>query len=143
MKRLFLSLITLTILLAGCNQSTSPEEIAKIAYEWEEAKFNNNYTKQQELIFEKGSYEVDKGSKKIDSGLNYDDIQFEVYFDTELEHYYVFANFDNPNGDNAVEDNVVLREKNDEWKVDTSHSLDVSREEIKEKLERKSCIHCE
>ena len=41
MKKLLISLVALIALLAGCNQSASqdpddsPEDIAKIAYEWE------------------------------------------------------------------------------------------------------------
>jgi hypothetical protein len=143
MKKVFASLIVLSVLLVGCNQSDSPEKISKVVSEWEKAKFDNDYDKQQELIFEKGAYEVDKGAKAKDSGLKYEDIQFEIYYDEQAEYYYVFANFDNPNGENTVEDNVVLRQKNDEWKVDTSKSLDVNREEIQQKFDQTSCIHCE
>ncbi|QWC25147.1 hypothetical protein KJK41_22220 (plasmid) [Bacillus haikouensis] len=143
MKKLFISFITLIALLAGCSQGVSPEEIAKVAYEWEKAKFNNDYEKQQEIIYEEDSYEVDKDSKKIDSGLKYEDIRFEIYYDKELDQYYVFADFKNPNGDNSVKDNIVLRKKADVWKVDTSKSLDINRDEVKEELEQEACIHCE
>lgn len=129
-------------LLAGCNQSDHPEAIAKIGYEWEKAKFDRDYKKEQEFIYEKGSYEVHKTTKKIDSGLKYGNIRFELYYDEELKQYYVFADFDNPNGDNAVEDNIIFRKKADVWKVDTSKSLDINRDEIKHKFERKACIHC-
>jgi hypothetical protein len=142
MKKLLILFIALIALLAGCNKGTSPEEIAKIAYEWEKANFDNEYDKQQEFIYKKGSYEVDKTAKKVDSGLEYKDIRFEIYYDKELENYYVFADFDNPKGDNAVEDSIVFRKKADVWKVDTSKSLDINRDEIKEKFERKACIHC-
>ncbi|MBT2729614.1 hypothetical protein [Bacillus sp. ISL-7] len=142
MKKLLILIIALIALLAGCNQGTSPEEIAKIAYEWEKANFDNEYDKQQEFIYKKGSYEVDKTAKKVDSGLEYKDIRFEIYYDEELENYYVFADFDNPKGDNAVEDNIVFRKKADMWKVDTSKSLNVNRDEIKQKFEREACIHC-
>ena len=75
--------------------------------------------------------------------MKYEDIQFEIFYNEKAEQYYVFADFDNPNGENAVEDNIVLRQKNDDWKVDTSKSLDVNREEIQQKFEQTSCIHCE
>ncbi|MEH6908405.1 hypothetical protein [Neobacillus drentensis] len=142
MKKLLILFIALMALLAGCNQGTSPEEIAKIAYKWEKAKFDRDYKKEQEFIYEKGSYEVHKTTKKIDSGLKYENIRFELYYDKELKQYYVFADFDNPNGDNAVEDNIVFRKKADMWKVDTSKSLDINRDEIKQKFEREACINC-
>ena len=55
MNRLLISLVAFIVLLAGCNQSVSkgqgnsPEDIAKIAYEWEKANFDSDYEKQQEL----------------------------------------------------------------------------------------------
>ncbi|MGM0867582.1 MAG: hypothetical protein ACQEWF_23305 [Bacillota bacterium] len=142
MKKLFISVVALIALLAGCNQGASPEEIADIAYEWEKAKFDNDYDKQQEFIYEEGSYEVDKGSKHIDSGLKYENIRFEVYYDKELEQYYVFTDFKNPIGDNLVKDNILLRKKADVWKVDTSKSLDINRDEVKREIEQKACVHC-
>ncbi|KZE66854.1 hypothetical protein AWM68_19985 [Fictibacillus phosphorivorans] len=142
-KTLVISLLALVALLTGCNQGTSSEDISKVAYDWEKAKFNNEYDKQQELVFKKGSYEVDKGAKKINSGLKYKDIRFEVYYDKESEYYYVFTDFKNPNGDNTVKDNILLRQKSDVWKVDTSKSLDINREDIKDKFDRQACIHCE
>jgi hypothetical protein len=143
MKNRFILVITLIALLAGCSQGASPEEIAKVAYGWEKAKFNNDYDKQQELIYEEGSYEVDKGAKQIDSGLEYEDIRYEVYYDKKSDQYYVFADFNNPNGENTVEDNIVLRKKADVWKVDTSKSLDTNRDEVKEEFKQEACIHCE
>ncbi|MGA9286792.1 MAG: hypothetical protein WBV93_00470 [Anaerobacillus sp.] len=143
MKKVFASLFVLSFLLIGCGESEDPEDIAKITYEWEKARFDRDYKEEQKLIFEEGSYEVHKTAKKVDSGLKYDDVQFEIYYDEPAEYYYVFADFDNPNGENAVEDNVVLRKKNDEWKVDTSKSLEVNREEIQQEFDQTSCIHCE
>jgi hypothetical protein len=142
MKKLYISFIMLIVLLAGCSQGASPEEIAKVAYDWEKAKFNNDYDKQQEIIYEEGSYEVDKSAKQIDSGLKYEDIRYEIYYDEKSDQYYVLTDFDNPNGDNAVEDNIVLRKKADVWKVDTSKSLDINRDEVKKEFEQKACIHC-
>lgn len=144
MRKLFIPIIALIALLAGCNQSasTSPEEIAKIAYEWEKANFDRDYEKEQEFIYEKGSYEIHKTTKKIDSGLEYEDIRFEIYYDKESEQYYVFADFKNPNGDNSVEGNIYFRKKSDIWKVDASESLNINRDDVKENFEREACIHC-
>lgn len=148
MKRLLISLVTLIVLLAGCNQSVSkgqgdsPEDIAKIAYEWEKANFDRDYEREQEFLYEEGSYEVHKTTNKIDSGLKYEDIRFEIYHDKELEQYYIFADFNNPNGENSVADNILLRKKGDEWKVDTSKSLDIVRDEVSGGFERTACINC-
>lgn len=146
MKKLLISFVALIALLAGCNQSVSQgdssEDIAKLAYEWEKAKFDNDYDKQQEFLYKEGSYEVDKGDKKIDSGLMNEDIRLEIYYDEELEYYYVFADFDNPNGENSVEDNILFRKKGNEWKVDTSKGLDIVREDVSKKFEREACINC-
>jgi hypothetical protein len=142
MKKLVFLFFTLIVLLIGCSQDPSPEEIADIAYEWEKANFDNDYDKQQEFLYEKGSYEVDKTAKKVDSGLEYKDIRFEIYYDKELEHYYVFADFDNPKGENKVQDELLFRKKNDMWKLDQNQSMDINREDIEQKLEREACIHC-
>ncbi|WP_191567523.1 hypothetical protein [Metabacillus idriensis] len=142
MKKGLFSFFALAVLIAGCNQGTSPEDIAKMAYEWEKAKFDNDYDTQQEFLYQEGSYEVDKGTKKVDSNLKYEDVRLEVFFDEESEQYYVFADFKNPNGENLVKDNILLRQKADMWKVDTSKSLDVNRDEVKEKFEREACINC-
>lgn len=149
MKKLLFSFVALITLLVGCNQSASqgqgdsPEDIAKIAYEWEKANFDRDYEKEQEFLFEEGSYEVHKTTKTIDSGLKYEDIRFEIYHDKELQQFYVFADFKNPNGENSIEDNILLRKKDDEWKVDASKSLDIVREEVSNEFERAACIHCE
>ena len=93
-------------------------------------------------IYKDGSYEIHKTTKQKDLGLKYEDIRYEIYFDEELEQYYVFADFKNPNGENSVEDNIVLRKKDEEWKVDTSESLDIVRKDISEKFAREACINC-
>jgi hypothetical protein len=141
-KKLLISFVALIALLTGCNQGASSEEVSKLAYEWEKANFDRDYERQQQYIYEKGSYEAYKGDKKIDSGLKYEDIRYEIYFDEGLERYYVFADFKNPNGENSVEDNIVFRKKDDEWKVDTSESLDIVREDISEEFDREACINC-
>ncbi|OHR73615.1 hypothetical protein HMPREF3291_18920 [Bacillus sp. HMSC76G11] len=142
MKKGLFSFFALAVLLAGCNQGASPEDIAKTAYDWEKANFDRDYEKEQELIYENGSYEIHKTTKKLDSGLKYEDIRFEIYYDNESEYYYVFADFKNPNGENSVKDNILFRQKAEMWKVDTSKSLDINRDEVKEKFEREACINC-
>jgi hypothetical protein len=143
-KRPLLCLIVLISLLAGCNQGgASPEIISEIAYEWEKAKFDRDYDREQELIYEEGSYEVHKTTKKVDSGLEYEDIRYEIYYDKESEQYYVFTDFKNPNGENFVEDNILLRKQDDKWKVDTTKSLDINRVEVSKEFEREACINCE
>lgn len=142
MKKGLFSFFALAVLLAGCNQGTSPEDIANIAYEWEKAKFDRDYEKQQEFLYEKGSYEIDKNSKKKNSGLKYEDVRLEVFYDEASEQYYIFADFKNPNGDNSVKDEIIFRKKDDQWKVDQDQSTDIDRKEISEKFERDACIHC-
>ncbi|KMY41489.1 lipoprotein [Peribacillus loiseleuriae] len=142
MKKLFISFIGLIALLTGCNQGASSEDIANLAYEWEKANFDRDYEQQQKYIYEEGSYEAYKGDEKIDSGLKYGDIRYEIYFDERIERYYIFTDFKNPNGENSVEDNIVLRKKDEEWKVDTSESLDIVRKDISEKFAREACINC-
>lgn len=143
MKRLFISFIAILALLTGCNQSASTsEDISKLAYEWEKANFDRDYDREQELLYEEGSYEIHKTTKQKESGIKYEDIRYEIYFDEDLERYYVFTDFKNPNGENSVEDNIVLRKKDDDWKVDTTESLDIVRKEISEKFDREACINC-
>jgi predicted small secreted protein len=148
MKKLLISLVSLIALLTGCNQSVSqgqgdsPEDIAKLAYEWEKAYFDNNYEREQELLYEEGSFEVHKTRDKKESGLKFEDIRFELYHDKELDQYYVFADFKNPIGENSVEEELLIRKKGEEWKVDTSKSLDIVREEVSGEFERAACINC-
>ncbi|MBT2688357.1 hypothetical protein J7I93_09200 [Bacillus sp. ISL-47] len=143
MRKLVFSLFALILLVAGCNQGPASEDIAKLAYEWEKANFDRDYEREQELIYGKGSYEIHKTTIKKESGLKYEDIRYEIFFDEELERYYVFADFKNPNGENSVEDNIVFRKKDDEWKVDVKESVDVVREDITDQLDREACINCE
>jgi hypothetical protein len=141
MKKLVFLFITLIVVLAGCSQNTSPEEIADTAYKWEKARFDKDYEKQQELIYEKGSYEVDKDAEKEDSGLKYKNMSFEIYYDEKNEKYFVFTEFINPQGENTVKDGLVFRKKADEWKLDQDQ--EINRNEIEKKLEREACINCD
>jgi hypothetical protein len=141
MKKLVFSFITLIVVLAGCSQGTSPEDIANIAYKWEKARFDKDYEKQQELIYEKGSYEVDKEAEKKESGLKYKNMSFEIYYDEKNEKYFVFTEFINPQGENTVKDGLVFRKKADEWKLDQDQ--EINRNEIEKKLEREACINCD
>ena len=55
MKKAFVSLFVLSILLVGCNQSaSSSEEIAKVAYDWEKATLIETIKTEQKLIYEEG-----------------------------------------------------------------------------------------
>lgn len=141
MKRLYL-LLPLTLLLLGGCSGTEPEDIAKVAYDWEKAYFDRDYDEQQKLLFKDGSYEVNKTTKKINSGLAYKDIQYEIYPTNESDQYYVMTTFRNPNGENTVENELLIREKGEEWKIDVDQSMKIDREEIKKKYELEKCIHC-
>lgn len=140
MKKVLCLFIALIALLAGCNQGSSTEDIAKIAYGWEKARFDRDYKKQQELIYEKGTYEVDKDAEKKDSGLKYEDMSFEVYYDEKNEQYFVFTEFKNPQGENTVNDNLVFRKKDNAWKLDQEKKI--NRVQIEKELEREACINC-
>ncbi|MBH0158653.1 hypothetical protein IHV10_19915 [Fictibacillus sp. 5RED26] len=139
-KTLVITLLALVALLTGCNQGTSSEDIAKIAYKWEKARFDKDYKKQQEMIYEKGSYEVDKKAEKKDSGLKYDNMSFEIYFDEKNDQYYVFTEFKNPQGENNVDDELLFRKKDNAWKLD--QDKEINRDQIKKELEREACINC-
>ncbi|MGD6964462.1 hypothetical protein ACQCVB_19855 [Fictibacillus phosphorivorans] len=141
MKLTYLVLPLTLLLLGGCS-GTEPEDIAKVAYDWEKAYFDRDYDEQQKLLFRDGSYEVNKTTKKINSGLEYKDIQYEIYPTNESDQYYVMTTFRNPNGENTVEDELLIREKGEEWKIDVDKSMKIDREEIKEKYELEKCIHC-
>lgn len=141
MKRPYLVLSLTLLLLGGCS-GTEPEDIAKVAYDWEKARFDSNYEKQQHLILEKGSYEIDKEAKQKNSGLKYEDIKYEVYPGEDTESFYVFTTFRNPIGENTVKDKLLIREKGEEWKIDVDQSMKIDREEIKKKYELEKCIHC-
>ncbi|MEK4069860.1 hypothetical protein [Peribacillus sp. FSL R5-0717] len=143
MKRIFIPFIALMALLTGCNQGASTsEDISKLAYEWEKAYFDTDYEREQELLYEEGSFEVHKSRDKKDSGLKYGNIRYEIYYDESLEQYYVFTDFKSPTGSNAVKDELLIRKKDDEWKIDKSNSLDIVREDISEKFDREACINC-
>lgn len=140
MKKLLISFVSLIVLLSGCGASS--EEIAKLAYEWEKARFDNDYDRQQDFLYEEGSYDVDKDSKKLDSGLKYEDIRYEIYYDKELEHYYVFVEFKNPKGGNTVNDSLMFRKKDGKWKLDQDQSMNINADKIKREFEREACINC-
>ncbi|MGA4722096.1 hypothetical protein [Fictibacillus nanhaiensis] len=141
MKKTYLVLPLSLLLLGGCS-GTEPEDIAKVAYDWEKAYFDSDYNQQQKLVYEKGSYEVDKTAKQKDSGLKYGDIKYEIYPTNESDQYYVLTTFRNPNGENTVENELLIREKEEEWKIDVDKSMKIDREEIKDKYELETCIHC-
>jgi hypothetical protein len=141
MKRSYLILPLTLLLLGGCS-GTEPEDIAKVAYDWEKARFDRDYQAEQKLIYEKGTYEAHKSANKKDSGLKYNDIKFEIYPTSNSNQYYVLTRFDNPNGENSVEDELLIREKGEEWKIDVDQSMKLDRNAIKDKYELEKCIHC-
>jgi hypothetical protein len=142
MKKLFISVITLIALLAGCNQGASPEEIAKVTYEWEKATLMADYDREQELLYEKGTYEIHKDTPQRKNGLEFEDIEIEVYYDKENDWYYSFVNYTNPKEGNQVEDSYVVRKKDEELKIDIEKSKDINKSKIKESFEREGCINC-
>ncbi|MED1865831.1 hypothetical protein P4V41_20480 [Fictibacillus nanhaiensis] len=141
MKQTYLILPLTLLLLVGCS-GTEPEDIAKVAYDWEKAYFDRDYDEQQKLLFKDGSYEVNKTTKKINSGLAYKDIQYEIYPTNESDQYYVMTTFRNPNGENTVENELLIREKGEEWRIDVDKSMKIDREDIRDKYELETCIHC-
>lgn len=135
-KRLLCFAFLPILILAGCGGGTKekPEDMAQVAYQWEKARFDRDYDKQQPLVYE-GTYDAYKGATPIDSGLAFEDIKYEVYFDKESKNYYVFTDFKNPNGENKVDDTLLLREKDGAWKIDTDGSRALNRENIKQEYE--------
>jgi hypothetical protein len=144
MRRFWILAAALTAIITGCSQgaSASAEDIAKLAYEWEKAYFDTDYSKEQELLYEPGSFEVHKSREKKESGLKFEDIRYEIYYDNELEQYYVFTDFKSPTGANNIKDELLIRKKGDEWKVDKNESFNIVRKDVSKKFEREACIHC-
>jgi hypothetical protein len=143
MKKLLLSFIALIALLAGCNQSASPEDVARVTYEWEKATLKADYEREQELLYKEGTYEIHKDSPPRDNSLKYEDMKIEVYYDEKNEWYYSLFSYTNPEQGNKVEDSYVVREKNGELKIDIKGSKDIDQEKIRNSIKREACIHCE
>jgi hypothetical protein len=141
MKRSYFVLPLSLLLLGGCS-GTEPEDIAKVAYDWEKARFDRDYESEQKLIYEKGTYEAHKSANKKDSGLQYKDIEYEIYPTSKSDQYYVLTRFNNPNGENSVEDELLIREKDEDWKIDVDKSMKINRQEIRDNYELEQCIHC-
>jgi major membrane immunogen (membrane-anchored lipoprotein) len=136
-------LVIFAVVLVGCGKtSISPQDIAKDAYKWEKAYFDNDYKKEQDLLYNKGSFEIHKTRKKRDSGLTFNDIRYEIYNDRDNNNYYVLADFSNPLNKNRVKDNLLFRKKSGRWKLDKTQSMDLNRNEIKDNFQRVACIHC-
>jgi outer membrane lipoprotein-sorting protein len=143
MKKFLLSFIALIALLAGCNQSASPEDVAKVTYEWEKATLKADYEREQELLYKEGTYEIHKDSPSRDNSLKYEDMKIEVYYDEKNEWYYSLFSYTNPEQGNKVEDSYVVREKNEELKIDIEGSRVIDQEKIRNSIKREACIHCE
>lgn len=127
--------------LVGCNQQPT-EQVIETAYQWEKSYMDNDYEKQQQLLFEKGTFEVHKNKSKEDSGLKSEDIRYEVYYDDEFDWYYVLTEYTNPQHGNGIDHELVIREKDKDWKVDMEANEDLIRDEIQENFERTACINC-
>ena len=138
MKRLIL-LSCLVLGLIGCGQKQSIDTLADTAYEWEKAYMDSDYERQQQLVFKKGSYTVDKDSEKEESCLKKKDVSVQLYYDSESDRYIALTDYINPQKGNQVQSEWVLREKEDSWKIDTEASRDITREHVQE-LE---CVSCE
>ena len=137
----FLSAGLIIGVLVGCGQQP-PEQVINTAYEWEKAYMDSDYDRQQELLYKAGTYEVDKTATKEDSGLKSEDIRYEVYYDEDLKRYYVFTKYKNPTKGNTVDNGLVIREKDTDWKVDIDSSMDLSEKDIQEKFDQTACINC-
>ncbi|CAN7648620.1 hypothetical protein LJR015_002598 [Peribacillus frigoritolerans] len=142
MKKLLISFIALIALLTGCNQGLSSEDIAKVTYEWEKATLKADYEREQQFLYEQGTYEIHKDTPLRENDLKYEDMQIEVYYDEENDWYYSLFNYTNPEEENKVEDGYVVREKDDELKIDIEKSKDINQDEIKESFKREACINC-
>ncbi|PKF85656.1 hypothetical protein CW306_26680 [Bacillus sp. BA3] len=137
----FLSAGLIIGVLVGCGQQP-PEQVINTAYEWEKAYMDSDYDRQQELLFESGTFEVDKTATKEDSGLKSENIRYEIYYDEEFEWYYVFTKYKNPTKGNTIDNELVIREKDSNWKVDMDNSRDLSKASIEEKFDQTACINC-
>ncbi|PET74957.1 hypothetical protein CN514_05020 [Bacillus sp. AFS001701] len=142
MKKLLICTTTLIALLAGCSQSTAPEDVAKVTYEWEKATLKADYEREQQLLYKEGTYEIHKDSPARNNSLKYKDMKIEVFYDKKNERYYSLFNYINPEAGNKVEDSYVVREKNEELKIDIEGSKDIDQVKIRNSFEREACIHC-
>lgn len=128
-------------LIAGCQQQP-PSAVQNTAYEWEKAYMNGDYDREQELLYEKGTFEVHKTMKKQQSGLKKDDIRYEIYYDKDFKRYLVLTKYKNPMLGNTVNDKLVIRKKGNSWKVDADAVFEYSTEDIRNKFDRQACINC-
>ncbi|PEC50961.1 hypothetical protein COJ46_01630 [Bacillus sp. AFS077874] len=147
MKKLLILFTTLIALLAGCSQSVSKgdshEDIAKITYEWEKATLNADYKREQELLYKKGTYDIHKDTPPRENSLKYKDMKIEVYYDEKSELYYSLFSYINPESGNKVEDSYVVREKNEELKIDIVGSKSIDTEKVRDSFNQVACVHCE
>ncbi|PEL13866.1 membrane lipoprotein lipid attachment site-containing protein [Bacillus sp. AFS017336] len=142
MKKLLIFFITLIALLAGCNQSVSPEDVAKVTYEWERATLKADYEREQKLLFKEGTYEIHKESPARNNNLKYKDMKIEVFYDKKNKRYYSLFSYTNPEAGNKVDDSYVVREKNRVLKIDIEGSKDIDQVKVRNNFEREACIHC-
>ncbi|WMX58980.1 hypothetical protein [Peribacillus sp. R9-11] len=138
----FLTVVLFFGVLVGCGQQQPPEQVVNTAYQWEKAYMDRDYEAKQELLYEDGTYDIKKTAQKKDSGLKSENIRYEVYFDKELDWYYVFTTYKNPGHGTKVSNDLVIREKDSDWKIDMEASEDISKEDIEGKFDQVACINC-
>lgn len=142
MKKVFASLIVLSVLLVGCNQSVDSDEVAKVTFDWEKATLEANYKTEQELLYEKGTYEIHKDTPVRKNNLKFDDMEVAIYYDEDNDWFYSLISYTNPEKGNKVEDIYVVRQKNEDLKIDIKKSKEVERSDIANNYELQDCVHC-
>lgn len=146
MNGIFGAIAALMLMLSGCTQQPdNTSSIQKIAFQWEKASINLDYKTQQKLLYQPGTYEVNKTAQKQNSGLKETDIQYQIYFDNQNSWYDVVTTYDNPFYGNKVQDKLVIRQKGKDWKVDKRNStdlLDESLTQIQNETQQIACINC-
>lgn len=94
---------------------------------------NNDIDRQMELLY----VEVGLASagKKVDSGLQYSDIAYELYLDKENDQYIIFLTYASPFNNEAVHSPIVLRDDGGLWKVDLERSSSINRDALGDSVE--------
>lgn len=142
MNGIFGALAALFLMLSGCSQQPdNTSAVQQIAYQWEQAVVNQDYKAEQKLLYQAGTYEVNKTSRKQNAGLKENDIRYQIYYDQQAGWYDVVATYDNPLHGNKVQDKLVIRQKGDTWKVDEENSLTLQEDSLTG-AQQIACINC-
>lgn len=110
-----------------------PDQLKQAAYEWELARMNNDIDRQMELLYVE--YGLASAGKKVDSGLQYSDIAYELYLDKANDQYIVFLTYASPFNKEAAHSPIVLRDDGGLWKVDLERSLSIDRDALGDSVE--------